>query len=109
MKERKGLILVVDDDPQMVGVVSYALQVAGYDLVAAYNAYQALDQLKNQSVDLLVLDVMLPGLDGFELCSQIRKDSTVPILLLTARADQRSAAARLPSQTFRQDPGRGLR
>jgi two-component system, OmpR family, alkaline phosphatase synthesis response regulator PhoP len=88
-QETKGSILVVDDDPQMVGVVSYALQVAGYDLVAAYNAYQALDQLKNSRIDLIVLDVMLPGLDGFDLCSQLRKDSTVPVLFLSARADQK--------------------
>ncbi len=88
VKPSKGSILVVDDDPQMVGVVSYALQVAGYDLLSAYNAYQALDQLKDHSVDLIVLDVMLPGLDGFDLCSQLRKDSTVPILFLSARSDQ---------------------
>jgi len=84
----KPVVLVVDDEPQMVGVVSYALQVAGFEILTAYDGYQALRAIRERQIDIVVLDVMLPGPDGFEICRQIRRDSLIPVLLLTARSDQ---------------------
>lgn len=84
----KQTILIVDDEPQMVGVISYAFQVAGYETLIAYNARQASDHLRNYPIDLVVLDVMLPGSSGLDLCEQIRRDSKTPVLMLTAKSDQ---------------------
>ena len=84
----KQTVLIVEDDPQMVGVISYAFQVAEFDTLIAFNALQALDHMKNYQIHLIVLDVMLPGKSGLELCRQIRGDTDVPILMLTAKSDQ---------------------
>ena len=73
------IVLVVDDEPQMVGVVSYALQVAGFEVLAAYNGRQALQYLGERAVDLIVLDIMMPGMDGWDLCRQIRSSTSIPI------------------------------
>ena len=88
MMNDKQNILIVEDEPQMVGVISYTFQVAGYETLIAYNARQATDHLRNYHIDLVVLDVMLPGSSGLDLCRQIRRDTTVPILMLTAKSDQ---------------------
>lgn len=84
----KQTVLIVEDDPQMVGVISYAFQVAEFNTIIAFNALQALDHMKNYQIHLIILDVMLPGQNGLELCSQIRGDTDVPILMLTAKSDQ---------------------
>ena len=84
----KQTVLIVEDEPQMVGVISYAFQVAGYETQIAYNARQASDHLRNYPIDLVVLDVMLPGSSGLDLCRQIRRDTTIPVLMLTAKSDQ---------------------
>ncbi|MEA3351788.1 MAG: response regulator transcription factor [Chloroflexota bacterium] len=91
----KSVVLVVDDEPQMVGVVSYALQVAGFDVLAAYNGEQALRWIEDRHIDLVILDVMMPGLDGFEVCRRIRCDPGIPVLMLTARSDQTDVIAGL--------------
>lgn len=87
MNEKKT-VLIVEDEPQMVGVISYAFQVAGYETQIAYNARQATDHLSNYHIDLVILDVMLPGSSGLDLCQQIRRDTTIPVLMLTAKSDQ---------------------
>ena len=84
----KPVILIVDDEPQMVGVISYAFQVEGFDVLPAYDGNQALQQLKSRHVHLIILDVMLQGEDGLSLCAKIRQTSTIPILLLSAKSDQ---------------------
>jgi DNA-binding response OmpR family regulator len=91
----KSVVLVVDDEPQMVGVVSYALQVAGLDVIAAYNGEQALRRIEERHIDLVILDVMMPGLDGFEVCRRIRCDTNIPVLMLTAKSDQTDVIAGL--------------
>ena len=91
----KSIVLIVDDEPQMVGVVSYALQVAGFEALAAYNGEQALRRIEERHIDLVILDVMMPGLDGFEVCRRIRCDTNIPVLMLTARSDQTDVIAGL--------------
>lgn len=86
--KNKPVVLVVDDEPQMVGVISYAFQIAGFEPLVAYDGRQAMEQVQNRHVDIVILDVMLPDTDGFELCKQIRRNTTIPILMLTARSDQ---------------------
>ena len=82
----KGNILLVEDDPSLGFVTRDNLQVEGYNVHLEVHGRQALDAFENQAFDLCLLDIMLPGRDGFELAREIRsKDEFVPIIFLTAR------------------------
>ncbi|MDP9313079.1 MAG: response regulator transcription factor [Chloroflexota bacterium] len=78
-------ILVVDDDPHIRSVISRGLRFEGYDVCAAEDGGAALQIARNQPLDLVVLDVMLPGIDGLDVCRRLRRGLSVPILMLTAR------------------------
>ena len=81
-------VLVVDDDPQLRQIVSKLLQSHGYRVSAASDGREMFDILAAAHVDLIVLDVMLPGASGLDLCKQCRQTSTVPIIMLTAKNDE---------------------
>ncbi len=81
-------VLVVDDEESLASTIAYNLRRAGYEVETAADGEVALELLRDRDADLLVLDVMLPGMDGFEICRQVRRGSAVPILMLTARADE---------------------
>jgi DNA-binding response OmpR family regulator len=83
----KGKILLVDDEPKIVSTVRAYLEREGYQVLEAYDGRQALDISHREQPDLIVLDLMLPELDGFEVCRQIRRSSDVPIIMLTARQE----------------------
>jgi DNA-binding response OmpR family regulator len=80
-------ILLVDDDARLREIVGMALEGEGYGVRTVGSAEEAVDVLERTDPDLLILDVMLPGRDGFELCREIRQKSGVPILMLTAKTD----------------------
>lgn len=80
-----GKILVVDDEMEIVDLVRSYLNQAGFRVVAAYDGEDALIQFKLENPDLIILDLMLPKLDGFDVARKIRQQSNVPILMLTAR------------------------
>ncbi len=81
-------VLVVDDEPTLVDTIRYNLRREGYEVQVAGEGNEALRLARASSPDLVVLDLMLPGLDGLEVCGQLRRDSTVPILMLTAKDDE---------------------
>ncbi len=78
-------ILVIDDDPAQVKVIEMALHEANYRTVSAINGEEGLRTFRQYQPDLVVLDVMMPGMDGWETCYRIRQTSTVPIIFLTGR------------------------
>ncbi len=81
-------ILVVEDDPSFLRAISHILEREGYDVVTASNGMAGLRKAKEESPDLLILDVMLPGVDGFEVCHRLRAESQtakLPILMLSAK------------------------
>lgn len=80
-------VLVVDDDPLLVRLVRTHLEKNGYRVLAAADGEQALEVAANELPDLVVLDLMLPKLDGFEVCRRIREFSLVPVIMLTARGE----------------------
>ena len=80
--------LVIDDDPDMQALVGHALQRAGYDVLSATGGQQGLDRLEAVRPDIVLLDVNLPELDGFEVCRRIRLTSQAPIIMLTARNEE---------------------
>ena len=87
----KQKILVVDDEPEAVELVEFNLKKAGYAVTTAEDGAEALKKARTQSPDLIVLDVMLPEMDGFEICKALRLDSAtrrMPILMLTAKAGE---------------------
>lgn len=78
-------ILVVDDEKKIVDIVKAYLEKEGYQVVVAYDGISALELAKSQSPDLIVLDLMLPEISGWDVCRQLRKNSDTPIIMLTAR------------------------
>jgi two-component system OmpR family response regulator len=88
-------ILVVDDDPQIRFLVSRLLRANGYRVSAAANGREMNEFLQGAPVDLIVLDVMLPGTSGFDLCSELRRSSAVPVIMLTARGEENDRIAGL--------------
>ncbi len=79
---------MVDDEQSVQKLLSYPLRKEGYEVVPAMDGQEALERCRGQSFDLIVLDVMLPKLDGFDVCRQIRAQSSVPIIMLTAKAEE---------------------
>ncbi len=88
MPERSHRILLVDDEPTVQTLLSYPLRKDGYEVVGADDGRQALDRFAEQPFDLVVLDVMLPVLDGLEVCRRLRARSAVPIIMLTAKSEE---------------------
>ncbi len=85
---RSITVLVVDDEPRLVDVVRMNLEVEGYRVVAAASGMEALERLKQDLPDLVILDVMMPEMDGYETLRQIREVSNVPVIMLTVRQDE---------------------
>jgi len=81
-------ILLVDDEESVQKLLTYPLERDGYRVVQARDGDEALSQFETEHIDLVVLDVMLPRLDGLEVCKRLRARSTVPIVMLTARDDE---------------------
>ena len=91
------LILVVDDDPDLVESVSMKLESEGFQVAKAYDGVEAWDRIKDEKPQMLILDVMMPRKNGYELCDEIKKDDNfkdITVLLLTAVADA------VPSTTY---------
>ncbi len=80
-------ILVADDEANIIKLLRLYLREAGYEVVAARDGREALERFRSEAPDLVVLDLMMPHLNGFDVCTEIRKDSDVPVIMLTARSD----------------------
>ena len=80
-------VLVVDDEKLIVKGVRFSLEQDGMEVDCAYDGEEALEKIKSNEYDIVLLDVMLPKIDGFEVCQQVREFSDVPILMLTAKGD----------------------
>ena len=85
--KRKQLILAVDDDEQMLRMLSRTLELEGYDVALATNGRTALTLLEECEPDLVILDIIMPGLDGFQVLDLIRQRSNVPVIMLTVRCE----------------------
>ena len=81
-------VLVVEDEPNLLMALKYTLEQEGYDTLTAVDGESGLRIAQSRSPDLVILDVMLPSLDGFEVCRILRRQSNIPILMLTARGEE---------------------
>jgi DNA-binding response OmpR family regulator len=88
MADRAPRILLVDDEQPIQTLLSFPLQRDGYDVVQASDGREALARFSEQSFDLVVLDVMMPRMDGLEVCRRLRARSSVPIIMLTAKSEE---------------------
>lgn len=81
-------VLLIDDDEKIVKLLRSYFEKEGWIVTAAYDGLQGLQAVKIQQPDIVILDLMLPGIDGWEVCKRLRKDSEVPIIMLTARDEE---------------------
>jgi DNA-binding response OmpR family regulator len=81
-------ILIVDDEPKIVEICQDYLEASGFDVVAANDGLKGLASARREKPDLVVLDLMLPGMDGLDVCRTLRRESDVPIIMLTARVEE---------------------
>lgn len=81
-------ILIVDDETRIVDILSYNLRKEGYETISAHDGETGLKLAIAENPDLVLLDIMMPGLDGYEVCKQLRKVSQVPVIMLTAKAEE---------------------
>ncbi len=81
-------VLIVDDERRIVDGVRKYFEQAGFEVLAAYDGPSGLDLARREQPDLIVLDLMLPGMDGLDVCRELRRESTVPIIMLTARVEE---------------------
>jgi len=103
-RQQKGVILIskriliVEDDPSVLRATSYILEKEGYEVISAQNGLEGLKKARESSPDLLILDVMLPGIDGFEICHSLRsepKTAGLPILMFSAKGQESDKATGL--------------
>src|SRR6266571_5000302 len=85
MPVKKTTIVAADDDPQLLRLMTRNLEFEGYEVISVSDGQQALEQIEAQVPDLVLLDVMMPKMDGFSVCYRVREFSSVPIILVTAR------------------------
>jgi DNA-binding response OmpR family regulator len=88
MPDKTTRILLVDDEQPVQKLLTYPLEKEGYEVVQAFDGQQALQAFEQQQFDLVVLDIMLPHMDGLEVCQRMRAKSRVPIIMLTAKAEE---------------------
>lgn len=82
-------VLIIEDEQTIANIISFNLKRDGFDVLTAYDGVSGLDMALSGQADLILLDVMLPGIDGFEILSKVRKKSDVPIIMVTAREEER--------------------
>ncbi len=103
---REPIILIVDDEPDLVKLVSTYVKIEGYQSLEAGNGTDALRLLKQHHVELVILDIMMEGIDGFEVCKAIRQQYAVPVIMLTARSheEDKVRALKLGADDYMEKP-----
>ena len=97
-------ILLVDDEPGILRVLSIKLRVSGYDVITASHGQEALDLIRSASPDIVLLDVIMPGIDGFEVLKELRITSRLPVIAYSAGTSNMQEALRLGANDFVNKP-----
>jgi len=95
MRQTRPTILVVDDEPQILRVMRASLPARGYEVRTASSGAEAIDEIRKQPPDLMILDLMMPGISGLEVCRQVRAFSNLPIIVLSAKGSESDKVAAL--------------
>ena len=88
-------ILIIEDEQKINDILAFSLGKDGYKTLSAFDGVKGLEMALKENPDLILLDVMLPGMDGFEVCRKVREKSQVPIIMLTALSDEENQLKRL--------------
>jgi DNA-binding response OmpR family regulator len=102
--EAKKRVLIVDDERAILTVLDIKLRVSGYDVVTASNGEEALDLVKSMCPDIVLLDVIMPGMDGFEVLQKLRAVSELPVIVFSARLENAQKAFSLGANDFLAKP-----
>ena len=97
---RNRLILVVEDEPRILRFLSISLRASGYNIITAIRGDQVIDLVKSENPDIIVLDVFLPGADGFEVLKELRTFSQLPVIVMSARDSMGPEALELGATEF---------
>ena len=81
-------ILIIDDDQKLVSMIKNYLEKDSHEVITAFDGVEGIEKIENHRPDLVILDLMLPKLDGLEVCRLIRRESTIPILMLSAKGEE---------------------
>jgi len=104
MTQAKKKILVVDDELAILRILKVKLRVCGYDVVTALDGRQALDIVRSECPDLIVLDIIMPNKDGFEVLRELRQSSRLPVIVFSARPENAQQAYSLGANVFLSKP-----
>ena len=91
----KKRVLIVDDEPKIVKIISLKLRLAGYEVTSSTNSLEVVERIRYQKPDIVLLDIIMPGMDGYEVLQRVRSFSMVPIIIFTARHEGIEKAMRL--------------
>lgn len=93
-------ILIVDDEPALVKVIGIKLRVSGYEVITALNGHEALSLIRSEKPDIVLLDVIMPGMNGFEVLQKLRVFSKLPVITVSARPEYSRQAINLGANAF---------
>ncbi len=97
-------VLLVDDEPAIVKVIGIKLRVSGFTVITASNGSEALDIVKTSQPDIMLLDIIMPGIDGFEVLKRLREVSSLPVIVFSARPENAQKARGLGANDFLSKP-----
>lgn len=104
MAQVKKKVLVVDDERHIINILSIKLRVSGYDVLTALDGRVALELVDSGHPDIMLLDIIMPGMDGFEALKKLRTFSDMPVIVLSARPENRQEALKLGANDFMAKP-----
>ena len=84
----KNSVLIAEDEKPISDIIKFNLEKEGYEIITAYDGEDALKKALNEQLELIILDIMLPSMDGFEICKRVREKSSVPIIMVTAKEEE---------------------
>ena len=103
-KKIRQRVLIVDDERAIVNILNIKLRVSGYDVITALNGKEALAMIETSCPDIMLLDIIMPGMDGFEVLKRLRKDSQLPVIAFSARPENNQEAMSLGANDFLAKP-----
>ena len=101
---RRKRVLVVDDEPPILRILGIKLRVSGYEVITALNGREALELVNSASPDIMLLDIIMPGMDGFQVLRKLRTYSSLPVIAFSARPENAEEALRLGANDFLAKP-----
>jgi DNA-binding response OmpR family regulator len=93
-------VLIVDDEDKILRFLELKLSLCGYDVATVSNGHEALSHVKSNTLDILVLDILMPVMDGFEVLEELRKSSELPVVVVSAKSDNAEKAMELGANDF---------